>query len=97
LPSDVELAVYRIAQEALTNAVRHSHASEVTVSLRYSDGDLLLSVKDDGDGLPDHVIAGGGLTGMRERAMLIGAALEIESAPGAGVDVTLRLSVDGET
>jgi two-component system sensor histidine kinase UhpB len=99
LPPEVELAVYRIAQEALTNAVRHSNASEVTVSLRCSDGDLLLSVKDDGEGLPSRVIAGGGLTGMRERAMLIGAALDIESAPGAGVHVTLRLALgpDEET
>ena len=97
LPPDVELAVYRIAQEALTNAVRHSHASEVTVSLRCAGGDLLLSVKDNGEGLPEHVIAGGGLTGMRERAMLIGAALDIESVPGAGVEVTLRLAVNRET
>jgi two-component system sensor histidine kinase UhpB len=97
LPPDVELAVYRIAQEALTNAVRHSQASEVTVSLRCSDGELLLSVADDGDGLPEHVIAGGGLTGMRERALLIGAALEIESAPGAGVKVTMRLALGGES
>jgi two-component system, NarL family, sensor histidine kinase UhpB len=97
LPGDVELAVYRIAQEALTNAVRHSHASAVSVSLRCSDGDLLLSVKDNGEGLPEHVIAGGGLTGMRERAMLIGAALEIESIPGAGVEVRLRLALDGRS
>jgi two-component system, NarL family, sensor histidine kinase UhpB len=97
LPVDVELAVYRIAQEALTNAVRHSHASAVSVSLRCSDGDLLLSVKDNGEGLPEHVIAGGGLTGMRERAMLIGAALEIESIPGAGVEVRLRLALNGRS
>lgn len=97
LPPDVELAVYRIAQEALTNAVRHSHASAVTVSLRCADGYLLLSVKDNGEGLPEHVIAGGGLTGMRERAMLIGAALDIESIPGAGVEVRVRLALNGET
>src|SRR5579884_1126027 len=97
LPPDVELAVYRIAQEALTNAVRHSHTSEVTVSLSSSEGELLLSVQDNGEGLPEHVIAGGGLTGMRERAMLIGAALDIESAPGEGVKVTLRLAPSRQT
>jgi two-component system sensor histidine kinase UhpB len=97
LAPDVELAVYRIAQEALTNALRHSRASEVTVSLRCSHGELLLSVKDDGDGLPEHVVAGGGLTGMRERAMLIGAALTIESNPGAGVEVALRLALNGQS
>jgi two-component system sensor histidine kinase UhpB len=97
LPPDVELAVYRIAQEALTNVVRHSHASEVTVSLRSSPGELLLSVRDNGEGLPEHVIAGGGLTGMRERAMLIGASLGVESSPGAGVEVTMHLGLDGAT
>jgi two-component system sensor histidine kinase UhpB len=96
LPPDVELAVYRIAQEALTNAVRHSNASEVAVSLRSSSGELLLSVKDNGEGLPAQVTAGGGLTGMRERAMLIDAALDVESSPGAGVEVRLRLALNGE-
>jgi two-component system sensor histidine kinase UhpB len=91
LPGEVELAVYRVAQEALTNAVRHSHAAEVTVSLGCVDGDLVLSVTDDGSGLPEQVVARGGLTGMRERAMLIGAALEIDSSAGKGVTVTLRL------
>jgi two-component system sensor histidine kinase UhpB len=94
LAAEVELAVYRIAQEALTNAVRHSGASRVTVSLGCAGGELVLSVKDNGKGLPERVTAGGGLTGMRERAMLIGAALAIESRPGAGVEVTLRLSVN---
>lgn len=97
LPPAVELAVYRIAQEALTNALRHSQASEVTVSLRWSSGELLLSVKDYGRGLPEHVIAGGGLAGMRERAMLIGAALDVESIPDAGVTVTLSLPLNGDS
>jgi two-component system, NarL family, sensor histidine kinase UhpB len=96
LPPAVELAVYRIAQEALTNVVRHSHATDAVVSLQCSGGELRLSVNDNGDGLPEHVVAGGGLTGMRERAMLIGAGLEIESAPGEGVGVTLRLARTGE-
>ena len=97
LPPDVELAIYRIAQEALTNAVRHAGASDVSVLLKASGGDLRLSVKDNGNGLPEPVIAGGGLTGMRERAMLIGAELAIESVPGAGVGVTLRLALNGAT
>ena len=50
-----------------------------------------------GEGLPEHVVAGGGLTGMRERAMLIGAALDVESTPGEGVTVTLRLVSNGKT
>jgi two-component system sensor histidine kinase UhpB len=93
LSSEIELAIYRIAQEALTNAMRHSQASEVTVSLTPANGGLVLTVSDNGRGLPEHVIPGGGLTGMRERAMLIGADLAIESAAGAGVEVTLRLGL----
>jgi two-component system, NarL family, sensor histidine kinase UhpB len=98
LSSDVELAIYRVAQEALTNAVRHSEATEATVSLSLSheNGELVLTVADNGRGLPEHVTEGGGLTGMRERAMLIGAALIINSVPGAGVEVTLRLGLAGK-
>jgi len=96
LPAGVELAVYRVAQEALTNAVRHSGASEVTVSLRCSEAELLLSVTDNGRGLPEQTLAGGGLTGMRERAMLIGAELEINSTAGTGVEVRLRLALNRE-
>ena len=96
LSPDAELAVYRIAQEALTNVVRHSGAPEVTVALSVSDGELVLSVSDNGRGLPDPVSERGGLAGMRERALLIGGELEIESEPGEGVTVTLRLALDAQ-
>jgi two-component system, NarL family, sensor histidine kinase UhpB len=89
LPRDVELAVYRIAQEALTNVMRHSGASEVDVALSCTDDQLMLSVHDNGRGLPEDVREGGGLTGMRERAMLVGADLDVST--NAGVSVTLRL------
>jgi two-component system, NarL family, sensor histidine kinase UhpB len=95
LSSEVELAIYRIAQEALTNVMRHAQASEATVSLTLADDQLALSVQDNGRGLPEHLTEGGGLAGMRERAMLIGAELEIRSSPGAGVSVTLRLPLNG--
>ena len=97
LAPEVELAIYRIAQEALTNAMRHSEATEATVSLSRENGYLVLTVADNGQGLPEHVTEGGGLTGMRERAMLIGATLMINSLPGRGVEVTLRLGLAGET
>ena len=95
LSPDVELAIYRVAQEALTNAMRHSKATEATVSLCRENGELVLGVADNGDGLPEQVSEGGGLTGMRERAMLIGAALTIHSVQGAGVEVTMRLGLNG--
>jgi two-component system, NarL family, sensor histidine kinase UhpB len=56
----------------------------------------VLTVTDNGEGLDEDLVEGGGLTGMRERAMLIGADLAIESGHGAGVTVTLRLGLDGE-
>jgi two-component system sensor histidine kinase UhpB len=96
LPAETELAIYRIAQEALTNAIRHANASEVTVALARTNGGLELTVRDNGFGLPEQLIEGGGLIGMRERAMLIGADLEIESAAGAGAAVTLRLALNTE-
>ncbi len=97
LPSmtpDVELAIYRIAQEALTNAMRHSGASDVQLSLTRSNGALLLRVADNGRGLPDEISEGGGLTGMRERALLIGGDLQIETSAEGGVAVTLRVGLD---
>jgi two-component system sensor histidine kinase UhpB len=91
LSPEVELAIYRIAQEALTNAVRHSGAAAARVSLSRRDRELVLRVSDDGSGLPEDVVESGGLAGMRERAMLIGAELEIVSQSSRGVGVTLRL------
>ncbi|MGH2877644.1 MAG: sensor histidine kinase [Solirubrobacteraceae bacterium] len=93
---DVELAIYRIAQEALTNAMRHSGASEVTVSLESTDGALTLMVADDGHGLPDDPAQGGGLTGMRERALLIGGELQIKSRTERGTVVTLAVPLEGD-
>jgi len=93
MASEVELAIYRIAQEALTNVMRHSGATDVTLSLGVANGELALRITDNGRGLPEHVIEGGGLTGMRERALLIGADLRIEQT-AMGVAVTLRLPID---
>ena len=76
--------------------MRHSNATEAKVSLVAEKGALVLTVTDNGQGLPEPVTEGGGLTGMRERAMLIGAELMVKSAAGAGVEVTLRLGFNGE-
>ncbi|HEV2769225.1 MAG TPA: HAMP domain-containing sensor histidine kinase [Solirubrobacteraceae bacterium] len=96
LGSDVELAVYRVAQEALTNVARHARADTVEVGLRRLDGHLRLTVRDDGRGLDGaSVPASGGLRGMRERALLVGGALSIEPASAGGTQVRLDVPLRG--
>ena len=97
LAPDVELVIYRIAQESLTNALRHSHAQTVDVSLR-SDAEMItLRVADDGVGTPmDLPTDTAGIAGMRERALLVGGRLSIESRPGRGTEVHLSIPVGKE-
>jgi two-component system sensor histidine kinase UhpB len=93
---ETELVVYRIAQESLTNAVRHANASKITLSLAVVDEYLTLRVRDDGRGI-DGPLANdtAGVNGMRERAMLVGGQLRIRSDRGAGTEVQLDLPLDG--
>ncbi len=92
LDDDVQLVVYRVAQESLTNAARHSEAQRIAVTLRRSGDAVELEVADDGRGFAfEQAERGLGIGGMRERALLIGAELTIESRPGEGT--TVRLSV----
>jgi two-component system sensor histidine kinase UhpB len=94
LGSDVQLVVYRVAQEALSNAVRHSGAERIDVTLRRSERGVELEVADDGRGFAfEESERGLGIAGMRERALLIGAELTIESRPDRGT--TVRLVVPG--
>jgi two-component system, NarL family, sensor histidine kinase UhpB len=88
LSDEVELVIYRVAQEALTNALRHAEATEASVSLSRSGGEVILTVADNGRGLPQH-LSEGGLGGMRERAMLIGAGLSVSSQQDRGTEVRL--------
>jgi two-component system sensor histidine kinase UhpB len=90
LSKEEELVVYRVAQEALTNVVRHAHAAHVTLDLRAGEDGIVLSVRDDGRGLTP-ASESTGIRGMRERAMLIGANLGLESAPGHGTEVRLSI------
>ena len=84
LDDDVQLVVYRVAQEALSNAARHSGAGRIEVSLRRNGGGVELEVADDGRGFAfEESERGLGIAGMRERALLVGAELTIESRPGA--------------
>jgi two-component system, NarL family, sensor histidine kinase UhpB len=92
LSSELELVVYRVAQEALTNVLRHAQASRCVVALEPYPGGIELTVNDDGRGLPQHVPDDTiGIEGMRERALLAGGSLAIESQPGQGTLVTLRV------
>jgi two-component system, NarL family, sensor histidine kinase UhpB len=94
LDDDVQLVIYRVAQEALTNAARHSGADRISVKLRRTEDGVELEVADDGRGFAfDQSERGLGIGGMRERALLVGAELTIESRPGQGT--TVRLSVQG--
>jgi signal transduction histidine kinase len=95
LPAAVEVAAYRIAQEALTNVVRHAHAHNCTVRLSLLD-ELRLEVADDGVGLPAEPHAGVGLLSMRERATEVGGSCEIEPLPDHGTRVLARLPLPKE-
>jgi two-component system sensor histidine kinase UhpB len=83
-----ELAVYRIAQEALTNVARHAEATHASVTLGCSNGSLTLAVADDGMGLV-HVVEDGGIRGMRERAIQIRGLLTLGASPLGGTEVRL--------
>ncbi|WP_141203000.1 HAMP domain-containing sensor histidine kinase [Streptomyces griseorubiginosus] len=90
LDQQTELVLYRVAQEALTNAARHAEADKVEVSLRHSGETVVLTVADDGRGTraaPE----GAGMRGMRERALLVGATLDVISQPRAGTGVRLTV------
>jgi two-component system sensor histidine kinase UhpB len=92
LTREQELVIYRVAQEALTNVARHAGASHAKVTLTMDGEAVLLRVRDDGRGLdPDIESRSYGLRGMRERAMLIGATLSIDPAPGGGTEVSLQI------
>jgi two-component system, NarL family, sensor histidine kinase UhpB len=92
---DVELVVYRVAQEALTNVARHSASSRAELILDCDPDRLLLIVRDHGLGLPPGHIPGTGMRGMRERATLIGAQLEIGNRrSGSGCEVRLEVPLE---
>jgi two-component system sensor histidine kinase UhpB len=91
LEPDAELAIYRIAQESLTNVARHAHATRVDVALEGTLESVVLRVVDDGRGFTAEPEEHGGLRSMRERALLIGAALAIKHAPSGGVEVRLEV------
>jgi two-component system CheB/CheR fusion protein len=94
LSAEAEIAFYRIAQEALNNVLKHAHAARVDILLEARDSSVVMVIEDDGIGFDqgdrDLLDNGIGLAGMRERAALIGGALDIESAPGKGTTLFVR-------
>jgi signal transduction histidine kinase len=100
LREDVELALYRMVQETLSNAVRHANASRISILISFSEQEVTLDVIDDGQGfeVPENLSAfspGGhyGLLGLFERAELIGAKLRINSKLGEGTRIQVSLPV----
>ncbi len=93
LPADAETAVYRIVQEALTNAVKHAEARHVSVVLTRKNASMSVVIEDDGRGFDPATVRQEalGLLGMQERVALLDGSLEIESAPGAGTTLILEL------
>ena len=103
LPSVMETALFRIAQEALTNVVRHADASRVSVSLQMKDSLVVLSVEDDGKGFDMSATgtevaegSGMGLQGIRERVNILGGELRIQSGPGEGTHITVCIPLSQE-
>jgi signal transduction histidine kinase len=98
LAPEVELAAYRIVQEALNNTLEHAHAQNIVVRVRFAPRGVSLSVTDDGVGFtlppgPDLFTQAGhfGLVGMRERATLLGGTLQVQTAPGEGTRIAVNL------
>jgi len=93
LASEQDLAVYRVAQESLTNIARHAGARSAELSLSRIVGGVLLRVADDGRGITPEQAAGdsSGVGGMRERALLIGGSLAIHAPAEGGTEITLAL------
>jgi signal transduction histidine kinase len=97
LPGGVELSVYRIVQEALTNALKHSDPTNVTVTLAFRNSGLELEVVDDGTtATPDAATTGQGIVGMRERVALLGGELQTGPRKGGGFRVAARLPIGGD-
>ncbi|MGH2650777.1 MAG: sensor histidine kinase, partial [Actinomycetota bacterium] len=97
LPFGVDVAAFRIVQEALTNVARHAESGTATVQIAYGERDLTLQVDDDGRGLAAHgtPASGKGILGMRERVATLGGDLEAGPRPEGGFRVRARLPLDG--
>jgi signal transduction histidine kinase len=103
LSSEIEAAIFRVAQECISNIVKHSHAKHATIELQYNTDKLTIRIEDDGCGFevtelgsPHYPEHGMGLLGMRERINFVGGSLSIVSEPGAGTYIEVVVAVAGE-
>jgi signal transduction histidine kinase len=97
LPPGIDLAAYRIVQEALTNARRHAPGADVDVEVTYEDGVVQLRVRDHGPGPADELLAGHGIVGMRDRATIAGGTFACGAAESGGFAVDVELPTNGKT
>lgn len=94
LPAGIDLAAYRIVQEALTNARRHAPGADVDVEVTYGEGVLKLRVRDYGPGPAEEMLTGHGIVGMRDRATIAGGTFACGAADGGGFVVDVELPTD---
>jgi signal transduction histidine kinase len=97
LPAEVDLAAFRIVQEAVTNVARHAGQATATVRVAYGEHEVTLQIDDNGrGGTPSSISgSGSGLAGMRERTAALGGRLEVGPRPGGGFRVRAELPMDG--
>jgi signal transduction histidine kinase len=99
LPNDVRMTLYRIAQEALNNIIKHAQANEIFLNLRCEPDEVMLSIRDDGCGFDPNTAASGGMgiSIMGERAQAVGAEFDLESKPDQGTKITVTWSESNHT
>ena len=93
LPRGVDLSAYRIVQEGLTNALKHAHASDADVTVRYRPDELEIEVRDNGEGSSKSDGLGHGLVGVRERVKIYGGEMTASTAPEGGFVLSTRLPI----
>jgi signal transduction histidine kinase len=94
LPLEITDALFRIGQEAVSNAIQHAECSELNLVLRVSKREVQLSIQDNGRGFSEREVAGGlGIAGMRSRAAKIRGRFDLKAEPGAGTTITVTASL----
>jgi two-component system sensor histidine kinase UhpB len=96
---EMEITLFRIAQEALTNVAKHSHASRVRIALEHVNGHCRMALRDDGIGIEGarRTRPGLGMVTMRERAQALGGKFDVRNVPGGGTHITIEIPAHGDT